>query len=131
MKNPQIVSILPSGARTVTPTDQAMLRGRGSDGYSGIRVLVNVSALTASPDLVVTVQGYNPITDQWFSVLIGTAITDVTGTGQYVYKVFPGATPSAGATANDVLPGTWRVITTHGDADSITYSVTVELLQGA
>ncbi len=124
------LSILASAARTATVTDEALVRNRTNDGACGLRVIVDVTALAASPSVVLTIQGYDAAINKYFDVLVGTAITDVTGTGTYVYKIFPSATPSAGATANDFLPATWRIKMVHGDTDSITYTLDVEYLHG-
>ena len=43
-------------------------------------------------------------------------------------RVYPGLTASANVTASDVLPATWRVEAVHGDTDSITYSVSANLI---
>lgn len=123
-----VLQILSSAARTATPVDPSMITPRGNAGCNGIRVIMDVTALAATPQVTLKIQGYDSKINKYYDVLVGTLITDVTGVGTYVYKVFPAATPSAGAVANDVLPLSWRVITTHGDADSITYSVDVELL---
>jgi hypothetical protein len=40
-----------------------------------------------------------------------------------VLKVGPGLTAAANLVANDMIPSIWRVIVTHGDTDSATYSV--------
>lgn len=120
-------TLLASAARTATHnTDpQTNLLHRG------LHLIVNVTAFSATPSLVVTIQGQGPASGTWYNLLVGTAITDVTiGTppAAYVYKVYPGIATVSGGAASDVLPHAWRVLFTHGDADSITYSAGVNLL---
>ncbi len=120
----QTIPVLALAARTTTQTS----RDYSGLGASGCRIVVDVTAQTATPSVVLTLQGLDALSGKYYDVLVATAITDVTGVGTYVYKVFPGATPSSGAVANDVLPGAWRVKMTVSDTDSMTYSLAVELL---
>ena len=48
-----------------------------------------------------------------------------TATGTTVLRVHPEIPAAANLTAQDFLPETYRVTMTHGDADSITYTVAV------
>lgn len=113
--------LLASAARTATVSTGDM----SADNAHACHVIVNVSALAATPSVIITIEGKNLSTGTYYTVLSGTAITDVTGTGTYVFKVGPGIQPVAGASAQDYLPNIWRVTMTHGDTDSITYSVFV------
>lgn len=115
---------LESAARTATPS-VATYR---NPGFKGVHVIVDVTALSATPSVVVKVEGQDPATEEFYEILSGTAITDVTGTGTYVFKVYPGIEPSPGAAASDGIPKFWRVRPVHADADSITYSVGVNYL---
>lgn len=116
-----VQTVFASGARTATPTPV----DNSNDGYRGVHLIINCSAITSSPSVVFTIQGLNPITGVGYTVLASAAIV---GTGVTVLRVFPGATASANVAANDCLPSAWRVIATHGNSDSITYSVAANLL---
>jgi len=91
---------------------------------TGAHFIINVSALSDTPSIVVTVQGLDDASDTYYDVLISTAITT---TGTTVLKVHPGISPIVNGSANDMLPRTYRVSVTHADTDSITYSVGANL----
>jgi hypothetical protein len=108
-------ALLASAARTETQTgtDQVNYNGRG------IHVVLDVTAVTDTPSIVLKIEGKSA-SGVYYTLLEGAAVT---GTGTHVYKVMPWATPVANEAAADLLPRTWRVVVTHADADSITYSV--------
>jgi len=110
------VTVLASAARTstISSADQTNHNGRG------VRVYVNVTAVAATPSIVVTVEGKDPVSGVYTEILASAAIT---GTGMTVLAVYPGCAAVANAVANVALPRTWRVTATHADTDSITYSV--------
>lgn len=110
------VIVLASAARTATvnSADQANTHGRG------VHVIIDATAVTATPSVVAKVQGKDPVSGKYYDLLESAAIT---GTGTTVLKVYPGLLASANLVANDMLPRTWRVRLEHGDGDSITYSV--------
>ena len=109
-------SIYPSEARTATPPAVEI-----DDRYvEGIQVIINVTAIAVTPSVVPTIDGFDPLSETWYNLLTGSAIT---GTGQTVLRVHPELTAAANLTAKDFLPNRYRVVMTHGDADSITYSV--------
>jgi hypothetical protein len=109
-------TILASAARTATPTkvDQTNYAARG------VIVVIDVTAITATPSVTFTIQGKDPLSGKYFTILASAAIT---GVGTTVLRVAPGLTAAANLVANDVLPQTWAVDAVHGDSDSITYSV--------
>ena len=82
---------------------------------------INVTAITASPSVVFTIDGVSP-TDPGtaYNILTSAAIT---GTGLTVLRVSPHLTAAANVIAKDILPSALKVTATHGDADSITYEV--------
>lgn len=117
------VSCYASAARTATPTAMADQTNNGR--YKGIRVTINTTAAGTSPSTVFTIQGKDPVTGAYYTVLASAAVTGVGVTTLYVY---PGAAVSANASANFILPSTWRVIATHGNGTSHTYVAGAELL---
>jgi hypothetical protein len=111
-------SVYTSVARTATPTAVSI-----SDRHvESIHVVIVTSAIAATPSVVPTIDGYDPLSGTWYNILTGAAITS---TGTIVLKVGPDLVAVANLTANDVLPRTYRVVMTHGDADSITYTVNI------
>ena len=115
------VTVLASGARTATVASADFV----TDAVRGIHVIIDVTAVTSTPSTTFTLQGKDPASGQYYTLLASAALT---GTGTTVLKVFPGATASANAAANDCLPAVWRVNCTHGNANSMTYSVAANLL---
>lgn len=110
-----------SAPRTATPTNAEL----ATDGARGMHLVIDVTAITASPSVVPTIDGYDPLSGKWYNLLTGVAIT---ATGTTVLKIYPGIATAANAAASDVVPDTFRVVMTHADADSITYSVGVHLV---
>lgn len=108
-------------ARTATPTAVSY----SSEGRRGMHVIIDVTAVTATPSVVATIDSYDSASDKWYNLLTSAAFT---ATGTRVLRVYPGATVAANLSTNDIVPGTFRIVMTHGNADSITYSVSVHLV---
>ena len=81
-------------------------------GNYALQVYINVSALTGtSPTLTVTIQGYDPTSGTYFTVLASTAIA---ATGFTVLTVATGTTAAANSVANSIMPQQFRINTTIG-----------------
>lgn len=117
------VTVYPSAARTATPTAQDI---RNPKGYKGVHLTIDVTAITATPSVVFTIQGKDTLSGKYYTILASAAIT---GVGTTVMRVYPDLAAVANLVANDRLPDVWRVNAVHGDADSITYSVAADLLE--
>jgi hypothetical protein len=89
-----------------------------------LHVIIDVTAVTATPALTVRIQGKDPASGKYYDILVSTAIATAITT---VLKVGPGLTAAANLVANDMIPAVWRVTVTHGDTDSATYSVGASL----
>jgi hypothetical protein len=107
--------LLASEARTTTQTtaDQTNYNGRG------IHVILDVTAITDTPSIVLKIEGKSA-SGIYYTLLEGAAVT---GVSKNIYKVMPWAANVANVSAADLLPRTWRIVITHSDADSITYSL--------
>lgn len=114
--------VMASAARTATSQSDEQTNRNAR----GCHVIVDVTAVTATPSVVFTIQGKCPVSNKWYDILVSAAIT---ATGTTVLKVYPGIVAAANAAASDILPATWRVKHTHGDADSITFSVGVNYVR--
>lgn len=110
-----------SSARTATPTNAELT----TEGARGLHLVIDVTAVTSTPSVVPTVDAYSPLANKWYNLLTGVAIT---ATGTTVLKIYPGIATAANAAASDVVPDTFRVVMTHGNANSITYSVEAHLV---
>jgi hypothetical protein len=115
------ITVFSSAARTetVNSDDIENMNGRG------LKLVIDVTATTASPSVVFTIQGKDTVSGKYYTILASAAIT---GTGTTVLTVYPGLTASANVVGNDILPRDWRVNATHADADSITYSVGAQVI---
>ena len=84
-----------------------------NNGYGrGILIFVDITALTGTaPTLTVTLQGKDPVSGKYYTILASTALAAVATT---VLRVFPGLTAAANLIANDLLPPDFRFITTIG-----------------
>ena len=90
-----------------------------------MHLVIDVTSITASPSVVPTIDGYDPVSGKYYNLLTGAALT---ATGTTVLKIYPGIATVPSAAASDILSNVVRVSMTHGDADSITYSVAAMLV---
>jgi hypothetical protein len=82
--------------------------------------VIDVTAATATPSVVFTIQGVEPISGNVWTILQSAAIT---AAGTTVLRVYPTLTAAANTIAQDILPQGINIFCDHADADSITYSV--------
>jgi hypothetical protein len=106
--------VFASAARTATST--STIACESAAGF----FVINVTAASATPSVVFTIKGVDPISSATWDILASAAIT---GTGTTVLRVHPELTAAANTIAKDFLPQAVAVTATHADADSITYSV--------
>lgn len=124
MSLPSNRTVIPyaSQARTATPTPPEFKAKEAR----GLLVFINVTAVVSSPSVVFTIEGKDPVSGTWYTILASAAVV---GTGFTVLRVFPGSTVTANLAANDTLPENWRLKSVHGNSNSITYSVAAQLIQ--
>jgi hypothetical protein len=94
-----LIPLVAQAPGTLTSTDQQ------NPSHHGIKVIVDVTAI-ATANLVVTIQGKDPLSGKVYTLLASAAIS---ATGTTVLTIYPGIAASANATANDILPATWNV----------------------
>jgi hypothetical protein len=98
--------------------DQTNYNGRG------LKVIFDMTVV-GTGSVTVTIQGKDPVSGKYFTLLAGAAVvTNVTN----VYTVYPGVAVAANVSASDVLPRTWRVITTANNANATTYTVAAAVI---
>ena len=119
MAAPRSHEVFASAARTVTVSSPKF----DSPGARTLTVAIDMTAVSGTGSNVYTIERYNPIGDDWTTVLASAAIT---ATGNTVLVVDPAVTVVANTTASTSVPFTWRVTVTAGTADSMTYSVYAE-----
>ena len=80
--------------------------------WRGVVVSIDVTAITGtSPDLVVTVQGKDPVSGVYYTLL---ASASITAAGFSTLTVYPNAPATANVSEPLPLPYEWRVIYTIG-----------------
>lgn len=98
-----VLTLTAQGTGTTNSVDQTNSR-------NGVKVVVDVTALTGTaPTLTVVVQGKDPASGKYFTILSSTALAAVATT---VLTVHPALTAAANLVANDVMPRTFRVTAT-------------------
>jgi hypothetical protein len=116
MHGADAVSFPAQTAQTVTVNgiDQTNYNARG------VTVVVVTTAI-GTGSITVTIQGKDPGSGTYYTLLAGAAI--VTNTTNR-YTVYPsGIAAVANVTAVDSLPNTWRIIVTANNANPATYTV--------
>lgn len=87
-------------------TDQTNVNARG------VTVVVDITAITGTgPTYTVTIEGKDPVSGKYFTLLASAALSAV---GTTVLTVYPGCAAAANSVANLPLPRTWRVRDTIG-----------------
>ncbi len=114
-----ITTVFTSAPRTETTNST----DRRNDDNRGVRVRINTSAVTATGSVVFKVQGKTPA-GAYEDILSGVAVT---AAGDSVLTVYPGLVAVANSVANAIVPRRWRVVATHANAVSVTYSASAEL----
>lgn len=110
--------ILPSGARTTTQTSVDIPSSRKEAMHVVIDITANAGSITPKIDG----KDANGI---YYNLLTGVALTS---TGTTVLKIGRGMLGSANYIANDQVPEWFRVVVTANNANSVTYSVSAELM---
>ena len=108
-----VVAVGVGSIATLAGNDQTNPYGRG------VKVLANVSAI-GTGSITVTVQGKEPASGQYYTILASAAIV---ANGQTLLSIYPGLPAVANVSANDVLPRTWRVLVTANNANPVNFVV--------
>jgi hypothetical protein len=117
------VTVLDSQARTATPTVDEFNIEHGAG--TGLVVVIDVTAIVSTPSVTFTIQGYDPLSTKKFTLLASSAIATVSTT---VLRVSPHLTAAANLIAKDIVPGAIAFTAVHGNANSITYTVSMHLV---
>lgn len=110
--------MLGSAARTATP-DTFEFEGLGRK--AGLVVVFDVTAVTSTPSVTVKIEGVDRANTKTWTLLSSAAIAT---TGTTVLQVHPAIANVTNVAASSVLPPVIRVTATHGNANSITYTLT-------
>jgi hypothetical protein len=117
----RIVTMFPSAAYTATQTSAV----KSNPGANALRFHVDCTARAGSASTVFSFQGYDPVGNDYYTMLDSAAVTTAAKT---TYTIGLGSTVTANVSANVPAPAKFRVLATHGTADAHTYSVSCEML---
>jgi hypothetical protein len=112
------MNLFSSAARTATPTPVVFY----NDGFTGVRVDINVTAVTSTPSTTFLLEASVDNGSTYFTLATSSAVATVS---RVSLQVDPRATVVAssgtGQVASAVLPKRLRLTATHGNANSMTY----------
>lgn len=111
-----------SAARTATPTAVTVNTSR----VKALRLVIDATAVTATPSVVVTIDAVDSISGKFVNLLTSAAIATVS---TVTLTIALGVTVAANVSASMPLGDSVRVTMTHGDTDSITYTVSAHLIR--
>lgn len=92
----------------------ASANGLDLENISGkaAHVVIDITSITGTaPTATFTVQGKDPVSGKYYTILASTALA---ATGTTVLKIGPNFAAAANVAANDILPRKFRVICTVG-----------------
>lgn len=117
------MTLLPSATRTAATVSPDLRNTR----HRGLRVVVDVTAVAATGQITVTIQGKSsmPGSADYYPLLVGAAVTAV---GEQVLTVYPGVTETPNVDASVPLPSIVRVSVAVANAAAVAYSARGELL---
>lgn len=114
------VILLASASRTTTQTSADIT----NYNHAGIHVVLDMTVV-GTGSVTLTIDGKDGVSGKYYTILSGAAVTT---NSTNVYKVYPGITAAANASASDVLPRTFRIVVTANNANAATYSVGYSLI---
>lgn len=116
------LTVLASAVRAAT-NNSADQKNRDA---KGLHVIIDMTAVPGVDTVTFTIQGKDPLSGKYYTLLASAAIAAVS---TVVLKVYPSLTAAANLVASDVLPTDWRVLATHSAATNFTYSVGAQLVR--
>lgn len=116
------VTVLTSAVRAATNNTEDLC----NDYFRGVELVIDMTTVPTVDTVTFTLQGKDPTSGKYFTILASAAIVAVS---TVVLRVYPGLTAAANAVVSDVLPRTWRVLATHSAGTNFTYSVGANYLK--
>jgi hypothetical protein len=114
--NHQNLTLLSSAVRAATVTGADRVNPTGT----GVIVVIDVTAVPGVDTVTVFIEGKDPASGKYYTILQSAAIVAVS---TVVLRVYPGLTAAANLVVSDVLPRTWRVRVVHSAGSNFTYSL--------
>lgn len=116
------IKVLDFAARIAATTSLQQL----NRSCRGLHLILNVTAGAAvGNEITPTIQGFDPIFNIWYDILVGAAINAV---GINVLKVYPGLL-GVGDIASDIIPKIWRISIAHAGVNPVSYSASANLVR--
>jgi hypothetical protein len=127
---PKNIPIYLSAARTATPTAVVV---NNSEGYRGAYLIVDVTAGAATPSVTPKLEIHDNVSGNYVQFHENISAITSTSADTYIYWFCPSAEETEGTGGCDMilnaqLPLKFKITFTHGDTDSLTYSVGLQLL---
>lgn len=110
-------TLLASAARTAAINSADQVNGARA---RGVKVVIDITAVGVTPGLTFTIQGKDPASGKYYTLLASASQAAV---ATLVMTVYPGVTAAANVTVNDALPSVWRVAVAVSNGVTATYSV--------
>lgn len=110
------VELLGSAVRAVTTQTEDFVNNQ----HESAHVVIDVTVVPGVDTVTVTLEGKDPASGKYYTLLASTAILTVS---TVVMRVGAGLVAVGNLVANDELPATWRVKVTHSGSGNFTYSV--------
>ena len=117
------VTVLASAARTALVV--VPIRQVSSDTPKVLVFTLDVTLDAASAIITPRIEGYDPLSDGWTTILQGAAVNSVS---KVLYKIGIGLTAVANLTVNHEIPTEFRLNMAVNDTDAMTYSVGLEII---
>lgn len=98
-----------------------------NDVRRGLKLVIDITAIAGtSPTVTVTIQGKDPVSGKYYTLLASAALA---ATGTTTLTIYPGIATVANASVDDVLPATWRIsVVVGGTGPSATMTIGGSLL---
>lgn len=120
-RNNQTLNMLTSSARSSTTASASFTNHNSKGGH----FVIDITAIQTDATLTPTVQGYDELSGEYYTILTGLEITAI---GTYTVKVYPGIGQIPNGAASDILPRQFRINMVYGGTGTITYSVSCALI---
>lgn len=115
------ITVLASAARTATATSDTYRIPGGQ--YRGLLIVLNITAVTSTPALTLALHSQTGQGSDFSSQIAMAAKTEADVNTTTLLLAHPDAPDRANVSENTQIGRKWRIVVTHGDSDSATYSV--------
>jgi len=112
--------IYASAARTATPTAVEVNTRR----FRSLVLVLDATAITSTPSITVAINRKDNASGKYVNILTSAAIATVSTN---TIRVGLGLPATANVSANEPLPNVVQIVVTHGNANSITYTLSAHL----